>query len=659
MVGYLPAFPNAHRNFSSGAVEELDVVMLYRSRQPKYDENAILTPPLEAGTAIELEGGVRMPASHIIGRQLGDYIKTDDGKTYIIQRPTLASYLMKTPRTKWKSASYAIKCYPFGSDEIAPMIPNDARSMVSLLDLHLEHALDITSNRPSGETIEILGTELGHGSLLLHLLQAIHLANPPNGRPLTEAIFRFSPEFLSHENGPMLAELASHDKDVARKYYAYLRSRYVVVNFVHSHLSCLRTALRNVHHFERARYLLDVDFYHMSMSMYLKDRLNKSGGKSFLHYALIDHSRADSFSSELEQAMHPGGLVVLYTTSPEEISRFDRKKLHQSSRLFRETTIQTPFVNVPGGGNILTTNPVLEWDLEFKSRMSTGLPTYGGNFITLFRKDSQAHNYNLDNEYRGPKPYRVATWPRQEVIITDDEASESESGSMGDTEPLASARNSVKEPHIAEEASDERIEQQISSAIFSVAAEIKKVIQDLQHTSPVVNPEAPSSTKHRPNKSSGLSKLLNDLQRDSTGGSEAPSSTKHRPDKSSRLSKPQKVPQRDSTGGPKAPSSTDHRPNKTSGLSKPRNVPQGDSTDGLSEAAELFAEGITIQDKDNDRRPETADPVNDDTTSQDKDNERQSQATDKTSTSKQSPTDIKSADRPDGEWGTWWRKNQR
>ncbi|KAI0009027.1 hypothetical protein F4779DRAFT_584245, partial [Xylariaceae sp. FL0662B] len=501
--------------------------MLYPRSLPRTDDNAILTPPLQRGTAIKLSEGVRMPASRIIGRLVEDLVEGYDRIIYEIRRPTLTSYLVKTPRRLHKTTP------PHSIGErsrvtyINHITPNDARLMVSLLDLHLEHP----EERKNRSTIEILESSNSYGALLLCLLQAIHLANPPKKRYLTEAFLTSLHKYSRSSNGSMRTSFTMKGRHAA-EYNDYLNSRSVVVNSVDFNLESLNTTIRNVRNFERARYILDVDFQYADMREFLRKRLEESNGEPSLHYALLDIEEPHLLFPEIDKAMHPGGLVVLHSASPEEISRFIISSMNHRSNLSHERTIQTPSINVPAGGNSWKINFMYGSDPTISTtasqdgfartsnlpvrlpksiaRMEPGLPTSGGRYVSLFRKTRPT---NVVSRYDGPQGEdRLVTWAEEDIIAPEYEPLDaSELGAEPDTATSAPRSSSVQDFGIEREAIDELIQKYLSADTASVLAEFERAIENLEPSRPRSINHTPSYTVNLPTEPSGPATSPNDL----------------------------------------------------------------------------------------------------------------------------------------------------
>ncbi|KAI5808781.1 S-adenosyl-L-methionine-dependent methyltransferase [Peziza echinospora] len=127
-------------------------------------DKTFMTQPLTPEGRLETHMGVVRHAD-ILSKTPGSRVASSKGNFFRVQFPTTDDYLTKTRRL------------------VTPIYPQDAATIVTLLDLHVDPPPHPSSTESRLPPLEILEAGTGHGSLTIALARAIHAANPAQPPP--------------------------------------------------------------------------------------------------------------------------------------------------------------------------------------------------------------------------------------------------------------------------------------------------------------------------------------------------------------------------------------------------------------------------------------------------------------------------------------------
>ncbi|KAM0558212.1 hypothetical protein ACHAPJ_004896 [Fusarium lateritium] len=371
LTGYSPT--SLHRFYSSSrTIQKNDVLYLRQQglKGPKWH----LTSPLRADTRIRLGYGASINSSELIGRQVLDVLADSSGRSVTLHEPSLASYIVNSPR-------YA-----------TPIYPHDANTIVSLLDLNVsrpgeeEHDLDPDQPPPPFEIFEA-GT--GMGSLTLHLARALHAGNPAVPPSLRNTLC--SARYKADEFG---LDLSPEDQAAFDSYRASRRAILHTLDRNHKHS---RAAHKLVRYFRRSLYFPAVDFHIGSIDEYISSRLAQTDNKPFLSHAILDLPSAHDHAAQVIQALHPNGLLAIFTPSISQIADFQAWAIRSRQPIRHERVIELAVSTTADGTR--DTGGGKEWDVKTVipkdqpdsapvqiMRPKVGDRIAGGGFIAVMRR---------------------------------------------------------------------------------------------------------------------------------------------------------------------------------------------------------------------------------------------------------------------------------
>lgn len=395
---------------------EHDVVLL-RSRgdkKPKWR----LTPSLRSDQRVKLPYGGQISAEEIIGKRYLDAIKDSKGREVIIHEASLGSYIVNSERMA------------------TPIYPQDAGTIVSMMDLHPERPGEVDGEE---EVFEVFEAGTGMGSLTLHIARALHAANPalsvevrnavagaeikrrmPRERPNDEVATEIESdvgapaasesdisiaETYETEDPNIIKTLALDRLDVSpaisSQLEAYAFSRRAILHTLDRNPKHVREAYKLIRRFRRGMYLPTIDFHIGTILNYLALRLEASANKPFLSRAVLDLPGADEVAGIVVKALKPNGLLIVFNPSISQIGEFaawaakekEPLRLERVAELPNTVNVATddPGVNDIGGGRPWDVRTVVTrgedgGDVVQVMRPKVGDRVAGGGFVAVFRR---------------------------------------------------------------------------------------------------------------------------------------------------------------------------------------------------------------------------------------------------------------------------------
>ncbi|PHH73667.1 hypothetical protein CDD80_3649 [Ophiocordyceps camponoti-rufipedis] len=369
--------PSVHRRSLSivAGVQEHDVVLL--RQQGKKGPKWTLTAPVRAGARIRLALGRSVAADHLLGKRLLDRVLDSGGFPVVVHEASLTNYVLHSSFERLA----------------VPIYPHDANTIVSLLDLHParpgedDDALQQQAADGLTPPFEVFEAGTGMGSLTLHLARALHAANPPVPPDLRRTICA-APAIRD----PSSAGVALEPEDQA-VYDSYRASRRLVLHSLDQSAERVKAACKFVRHFRRALYFPTIDFHIGTVGAYMSQRLAASSGQPFLSRAVLDVASPEESAASVLQALHPGGLLVVFQPSISQIASFDVwAKTNQPVQL--EKVLELPVgtlmdgLNDAGGGRPWSVKMFrTKEDKEVQVlRPKVGLRVMGGGFVAVYRR---------------------------------------------------------------------------------------------------------------------------------------------------------------------------------------------------------------------------------------------------------------------------------
>ncbi|RGP79481.1 tRNA adenine-N 1--methyltransferase [Fusarium longipes] len=354
------------------ALAENDVLFLRQkgTRGPKWR----LTSPLRPDARIRLSYGATINASDLIGRRVLDSVVDSSDRKVDIHEPTLGAYILNSER------------------QATPIYPHHASFIVSLLDLNLSQPSEEDYNPETNEPLppfEIFEAGTGMGSLTLHLARALNAANPAVPSMLRDALCtaRFSSDDYS-------LELSD---EVQAAYDSYRFNRRAVLHTLDQNAKHSRAANKLVRQFRRSLYYPTVDFHVGSISDYITPRLAETDNQPFLSHAILDLPSIEDYASPVIQALHPNGLLVIFSPSISQIARFQAWVSATKQPVRQERVIELEVSTTADG--VLDTGGGKEWDVKtvIPRADPQGIPVQvmrpkvgdrlsGGGFVGVFRR---------------------------------------------------------------------------------------------------------------------------------------------------------------------------------------------------------------------------------------------------------------------------------
>ncbi|KAF4344268.1 tRNA (adenine-N(1)-)-methyltransferase [Fusarium beomiforme] len=360
------------RLFRPSTLRENDVLFLRQqgTKAPKWH----LTSPLRADKKIRLNYGASINSSDLIGRRVLDVVTDTSGRPVTLHEPTLASYIINSPRPA------------------TPIYPHHANIIVSLLDLNLarpgEEEADLDPDQPS-PPFEIFEAGTGMGSLTLHLARAIHAANPAVSPSLRDTLCT-----ARYRTDGFGLDLSEEDQAA---FDAYRSSRRAVLHTLDRNVKHLHAAHRLIRHFRRSLYFPTIDFHVGSVDEYISSRLAEMDNQPFLSHAILDLPSAHDHASQVIQALHPNGLLVIFAPSISQIGDFQTWVARTGQPVRPERVVELEVSTTADG--VLDTGGGKEWDVKTVvtkenpegaavqvMRPKVGERVTGGGFVAVLRR---------------------------------------------------------------------------------------------------------------------------------------------------------------------------------------------------------------------------------------------------------------------------------
>ncbi|KAF4451867.1 tRNA (adenine-N(1)-)-methyltransferase TrmI [Fusarium austroafricanum] len=357
---------------SSRIIQKNDVLFLRQQgiKAPKWH----LTSPLRADTKIRLGYGASINSSELIGRRVLDVLTDSSGRPVTLHEPTLASYIINSPR------------------QATPIYPHHANTIVSLLDLNLsrpgEEENDTDADQPP-PPFEIFEAGTGMGSLTLHIARALHAANPAVPPTLRNTLC--TAHYKTDEFGLDLSE-----EDQA-SFDSYRSSRRAVLHTLDRNYKHSRAAHKLIRQFRRSLYFPTIDFHVGSVDEYISSRLAETDNQPFLSHAILDLPSAQDHASQVIQALHPNGLLIIFTPSISQIAEFYTWVARTCQPMRPERVIELEVSTTADG--VRDTGGGKEWDVKTVvprenpdgasvqvMRPKVGDRISGGGFVAVLRR---------------------------------------------------------------------------------------------------------------------------------------------------------------------------------------------------------------------------------------------------------------------------------
>ncbi|KEF54348.1 uncharacterized protein A1O9_09514 [Exophiala aquamarina CBS 119918] len=268
-----------------------------------------LSKPLTQNGQHGLDVG-SIPHKDIIGREVSTpfFVRTDRGKLFRIEQPSLEQYIALTPRV------------------VTPIYSSYAETILSLLDIHAPPFYEgDNAKETTAPSLEILDSGTGHGALTLHIARAIARANPP---PLRLQIPTRSKIIESQKIDDTEYD-ESHQ--AAQAWAAWKQSRRAVVHSVEDNFATGRHAEKIVAGFRQGMYWPHVDFHNAQVGQWVQSQLAERGGESFLSHAFLDLPSVQYRLHDCFAAMRDGAKALVFVPSITQVC--DCVKMVKNSRL--------------------------------------------------------------------------------------------------------------------------------------------------------------------------------------------------------------------------------------------------------------------------------------------------------------------------------------
>ncbi|PQE03064.1 calcineurin-like phosphoesterase protein [Rutstroemia sp. NJR-2017a BVV2] len=290
----------SRRLFSQEVVRENDIVLLKARNDSKLAP--VLTPPLKAGELIYFKDHRwKLRADDVIGKTIRDTVTNPKKVSYRIYKPTLADYVILSPR------------------KVTPIYPKDANLIVSLLDLN--PSVPNEANKSQNEArMEIFEAGTGHGALTLHLARAIHGANTA---------------------APPIPELTPNEElgDKEKVYNQWRANRRAVIHTLDSSRQHSEHARMTVKNFRNGIYYPHVDFHVGNINEYLSRRLSEVGDV-FLDHGILDLPDTQDEMEIVGNCMKPSGILITFCPSVTQIIRCLRTVKDKNLRFALESVVE-------------------------------------------------------------------------------------------------------------------------------------------------------------------------------------------------------------------------------------------------------------------------------------------------------------------------------
>ncbi|KAF3066770.1 hypothetical protein CFAM422_009038 [Trichoderma lentiforme] len=325
---------------SNRTIQEFDVLFLrqHGAKHAKWH----LSAPLKPESRVRLSYGAYIPGSELIGRRILDVVRDSAGNSVVLHEPSLASYIINSERLA------------------TPIYPNDANTIVSLLDLNPSRPGEDDQDDES-PPFEIFEAGTGMGSLTLHIARALHAANPPLPPSLRQILisspFKARYDFATSRG---CLEISPEEQAALD---AYASSRRAVLHTLDRNSKHARAAYKLVRNFRRAQYLPSVDFHVTSVDEFINQRLEQTGGQPFLSRAILDLPSAHENAERVIEALHPNGLLILFKPSISQIADFQAWSNETKQPVRMEKVIELYSTTASDGG-VHDSSGGRHWDVK-------------------------------------------------------------------------------------------------------------------------------------------------------------------------------------------------------------------------------------------------------------------------------------------------------
>ncbi|KAL7804839.1 adenine-N(1)--methyltransferase [Trichoderma aethiopicum] len=364
---------------SHRTIKEHDVLFLrqHGAKHAKWH----LSAPLKPDARVKLSYGASLYGRDLIGRRVLDIVRDSAGNSVVLHEPSLASYIINSERLA------------------TPIYPNDATTIVSLLDLNPSRPGEDDED-DQAPPFEIFEAGTGMGSLTLHIARALHAANPPLPAPLRQTLI--SSPFKPHYDFATSRGCLDVSPEEQASLDEYASSRRAILHTLDRNSKHARAAYKLVRNFRRAQYLPSVDFHVGSVDEYLSQRLEQNGGRPFLSRAILDLPSAHENAERVIEALHPNGLLILFKPSISQIADFQAwstetkqpVRMEKVIELYSTTTSEGGVHDSSGGRNwdVKTVVPRAEQGQAGNNkpvqvmRPKVGERVAGGGFVAVLRR---------------------------------------------------------------------------------------------------------------------------------------------------------------------------------------------------------------------------------------------------------------------------------
>ncbi|KAH0493600.1 hypothetical protein TgHK011_000260 [Trichoderma gracile] len=330
------------RLFSSNrTIKEHDVLFLrqHGAKHAKWH----LSAPLKPESRVKLSYGASIYGKDLIGRRILDIVRDSAGNSVVLHEPSLASYIINSERLA------------------TPIYPNDATTIVSLLDLNPSRPGEDEEEEDQAPPFEIFEAGTGMGSLTLHIARALHAANPSLPAPLRQTLI--SSPFKPHYDFATSRGCLDISPEEQASLDEYASSRRAILHTLDRNSKHARAAYKLVRNFRRAQYLPSVDFHVGSVDEYLSQRLEQNGGQPFLFRAILDLPSAHENAERVIQALHPNGLLILFKPSISQIADFQTWSTETKQPVRMEKVIELYSTTTSEGG-VHDSSGGRHWDVK-------------------------------------------------------------------------------------------------------------------------------------------------------------------------------------------------------------------------------------------------------------------------------------------------------
>lgn len=428
-----------YRQWSSKTViQEGDVVLLRRRRDPLADP--ILTLPLRSDRvikpirrALEIKGS--LSHSSIIGKGVRDIVFTTKGQEFRLHEPSLAEYIVETPRL------------------VTPIYPKEASLIVSLLDLHPTSYIE-GDNKPP---LEIFEAGTGHGSLTLQLSRAIHGANsqPPAIPPLAKKRQRppKKPKVVENSleqrdasiigevnisddeqpgstttvaSGSQTAEAPTDEiegemaytEEMKAEYEKWLTTRRAIVQTLDISANYSQHAQQIVRSFRRGLYYPNINFHVGTIQEYLSGRLGQEE-VPFLDHAILDLPQTEAYMEIVAKALKSNALLILYCPNITQINETVRLVKKMRLPFLLENVLEVGGSTATGGREwdvrMMKPRALLKAEAQEKQQPIIDEP---GTPVDAELKDGHDKTEKRENEVENDEGWNVVCRPKAGIRTT-------------------------------------------------------------------------------------------------------------------------------------------------------------------------------------------------------------------------------------------------